>query len=161
MAVEIGIIKKVRLFNSLDEAEQRQLAKASNLLNYRDRDEIFSEGAEGKELFIVNNGTVNIVKKIGTTMGENETQTLANLRSGEYFGEFTFFLGGIHSASAVAEGDVSILVLDRSDFNQIAQDDPMLGYTIMKEITIYMGELLREMNKKFAKLVGIMWNGKR
>ncbi len=160
MAVEIDYIKRVKMFGKLSEDDQRHLARISAMRNYSQGDVIFSEGEKGKELYIINRGIIKIKKKIETAMQENETQTLTKVRSGDHFGEFTFFEGGTHSASAIAAGDVSLLVLSRDDFNKLIKEVPRLGYKIMQEMTVSLGELLREMNKRLTGLVSYMYGEK-
>ncbi len=65
---------------------------------------IFHEGDPGDAMFIVESGSVGIVKEV-----EGETIRLATLNGGELFGEMAIIDGGKRMASAVAEEDSVVL----------------------------------------------------
>lgn len=58
---------------------------------------IFEEGSTGRELFVVLEGKVDIVK----TTGASET-TIVSLGKGEFFGEMAVIDGSARSATAIA-----------------------------------------------------------
>ena len=69
---------------------------------------IFFEGDPGDAMFIVESGSVGIVKEV-----EGETIRLATLNDGELFGEMAIIDGGKRMASAVAQEDSVVLKIPR------------------------------------------------
>ena len=83
---------------------------------------IFFEGDPGDAMFIVESGSVGIVKEV-----EGETIRLATLNGGELFGEMAIIDGGNRMASAVAQEDSVVLKIPRETLEaKLAEYDPFL-----------------------------------
>ena len=83
---------------------------------------IFFEGDPGDAMFIVESGSVGIVKEV-----EGETVRLATLGNGELFGEMAIIDGGNRMASAVAQEDSVVLKVPREMLEaKLAEYDPFL-----------------------------------
>ena len=83
---------------------------------------IFFEGDPGDAMFIVESGSIGIVKAV-----EGESIRLATLGDGELFGEMAIIDGGKRMASAVAEEDSVLLRIPRETLEaKIAAYDPFL-----------------------------------
>lgn len=72
---------------------------------------IFSEGSQGQDMYVVQSGSVEIFRERG-----GEHQTLATLKSPEFFGEMAFFGDTTRSASAKATEESEILIIDKESF---------------------------------------------
>ena len=68
---------------------------------------MFQEGDEGKELFVIGEGEVEIRKESAS----GESMTLARLGPGNFFGELSFIDQRPRSASAVARGVLDVYVV--------------------------------------------------
>ena len=83
---------------------------------------IFFEGDPGDAMFIVESGSIGIVKEV-----EGETIRLATLNGGELFGEMAIIDGGNRMASAVAQEDSVVLRIPREMMEaKLAEYDPFL-----------------------------------
>lgn len=83
---------------------------------------IFFEGDPGDAMFIVETGSVGIVKAV-----EGGSIRLATLGGGELFGEMAIIDGGKRMASAVAEEDSVVLKIPRETLEaKLAEYDPFL-----------------------------------
>ena len=83
---------------------------------------IFFEGDPGDAMFIVESGSIGIVKEV-----EGETIRLATLNGGELFGEMAIIDGGDRMASAVAQEDSVVLRIPREMMEaKLAEYDPFL-----------------------------------
>ncbi len=83
---------------------------------------IFFEGDPGDAMFIVESGSIGIVKEV-----EGETIRLATLTGGELFGEMAIIDGGNRMASAVAQEDSVVLKIPRKMLEaKLAGYDPFL-----------------------------------
>ena len=83
---------------------------------------IFFEGDPGDAMFIVESGSIGIVKAV-----EGESIRLATLGDGELFGEMAIIDGANRMASAVAEEDSVLLRIPRQTLEaKIAAYDPFL-----------------------------------
>lgn len=77
---------------------------------------IFNEGDPGASMYVVLSGKVKIVKK-----ARGVDKTLAVFGPGDFFGEMAIISGKTRSASAVAEEDCRLQVLERHDFLNMVQ----------------------------------------
>ena len=90
--------------------------------HYKKGTTIFYEGDPGDAMFIVESGSVVILKAL-----EGESIRLATLGDGELFGEMAIIDGANRMASAVAEEDSVLLRIPRQTLEaKIAAYDPFL-----------------------------------
>ena len=90
--------------------------------NYEKGATIFFEGDPGDAMFIVESGSVQIVKAV-----EGGSIRLAILGDGELFGEMAIIDGGKRMASAVAHEDSVVLKVPREMLEaKLAEHDPFL-----------------------------------
>ncbi len=81
-------------------------------VHFKEGDIIFKENEEDcKEMYIINSGRVNIVKKVGDT-----DATLTTLDEGDFFGEMSLITGNKRSASAIAQTDCKLHTMDKETF---------------------------------------------
>lgn len=77
-------------------------------VNYGNNEIIFAEGEEGKEVFVVLSGTVNILKEIfGVEI------VVDTMLSGDVFGEMAFISGIPRTATARSVGDTTLGLVDQ------------------------------------------------
>ena len=83
-----------------------------NKIHFKEGDIIFKENEEDcKEMYVIDSGRVNIVKKVGDT-----DTTLATLDEGDFFGEMSLITGSKRSASAIAHTKCKLHTMDKETF---------------------------------------------
>jgi CRP-like cAMP-binding protein len=88
---------------------------------------IFEENSPGAEMFVVHSGKVRLF-----TRGEDgEEVTLATVEEGGFFGEMTLIDKSPRSATAVAEEDARLVVLDRPRFLYMIRQQPKFAFAVM------------------------------
>ncbi len=113
-------------------------------LHFKHGEIIFREGEDSDFAYIVESGTVEIFKQL-----KRGTVLLATLNAGEIFGEMGLLSDLPRSASAAADGMVTVKRISREYFNQMLSNQPQELVITMKAWV----ERLREMNAKISKLV--------
>ena len=93
------------------------------------RDYIFSEGDYGREIYIVQEGQVEILK----TLGGSQVR-LAVLETGDCFGETELFEDQPRAVSARALTDCKLVRIDPSTFQEIVWENPEIALRVMREI---------------------------
>ncbi|MBT3881558.1 MAG: cyclic nucleotide-binding domain-containing protein [Candidatus Scalindua sp.] len=79
---------------------------------FKEGDIIFKENAEDcKEMYIIDSGRVNIVKKV-----EDTDISLTTLDEGDFFGEMSLITGSKRSASAIAHTKCKLHTMDKETF---------------------------------------------
>jgi len=86
---------------------------------------LFKEGAQGDEMYLIRSGKIRIVKDL-----EGTKKTLAVLGEGEFFGEMAVLDKRPRSASAIAETDAKLIIVDRNAFLSSVNKNPFIKYII-------------------------------
>jgi ATP-binding cassette subfamily B protein len=85
-------------------------------------DEIVREGEPAEAFYILASGRARVVKR-----GEAKEEIPLNvLRPGDEFGEMGLFEGGVRTATVRCSSDVSVLRLDREDFQRLLEENAEL-----------------------------------
>jgi CRP-like cAMP-binding protein len=81
--------------------------------NFKNEQIIFKEGTFGDWLYLVDEGEVEISRKV-----EGKKIVIAVFKSGDIFGEVAYITKAARSATASAIGDTTVGVIDRNFFDQ-------------------------------------------
>jgi CRP-like cAMP-binding protein len=106
---------------------------------------IFRQGELGTEMYIIQEGTVDIVKHIN-----GESHILSQLERGDFFGEMAILESVARTADAVASSDVRVLVINGSRFDEMLRKNPEVAVRIIRKYS----KRLREANALLERLVG-------
>ncbi len=106
---------------------------------------IFSQGELGTEMFIIQEGEVEIVKHIG-----GESHVLSRLEKGDFFGEMALLEAMPRTADAVAVSEVKVVAINGSRFDEMLRKNPEVAVRIIRKYS----KRLREANTLLEKLVG-------
>src|SRR5687768_11559840 len=108
-------------------------------------DMIFAQGDLGTDMYIIQEGEVDIIKHIG-----NESHLLSHLEKGDFFGEMALMEAAPRTADAVAKTDVKVLVINGSRFDEMLRKNPEIAVRIIRKYS----KRLREANTLLERLVG-------
>jgi CRP/FNR family cyclic AMP-dependent transcriptional regulator len=86
---------------------------------------LFKEGAVGDEMYLIRSGKIRIMKDL-----EGTKKTLAVIGEGEFFGEMALLDKRPRSASAIAETDAKLIIVDRNAFLSSVNKNPFIKYII-------------------------------
>ncbi len=106
---------------------------------------IFTQDELGTEMYIVLEGEVEIVKRIG-----EEAHTLSRLEKGDFFGEMSVLESIARTADAIAKTDVKVLVINGSRFDEMLRKNPEIAVRIIRKYS----KRLREANTLLERLAG-------
>lgn len=114
-------------------------------LVFNSGERIFSQGDLGTEMFIIQDGTVEIIKHIG-----GESHVLSRLEKGDFFGEMALLEALPRTADAVAVSEVRVVAINGSRFDEMLRKNPEVAVRIIRKYS----KRLREANTLLEKLVG-------
>lgn len=120
------------LFSSLSPEERKFVLAHFYLKIYHENEIITKEGDPGDSLFIIKDGVVGIY----TTDPKGEKVKLAELGSGDFFGEVSLITGTPRTATAIALTKVRMLEMTKEDFQKICRIFPSIlqkGVEVVKE----------------------------
>lgn len=112
---------------------------------YAAGDMIFSQGDLGTEMFIIQDGEVEIIKHIN-----GESHILSHLEKGDFFGEMALLEAAPRTADAIAKSEAKVLIINGSRFDDMLKKNPEIAVRIIRKYS----KRLREANTLLERLVG-------
>lgn len=108
----------------------RSKAKPSYSVEVEASDFVFEEGDLGMDMFIIQEGQVEISKNF-----KGETRKLAVLGQGDFFGEMSILEDLPRTASATAKTDCSLLRINGSTFDQMLRKNPEIAVRMLRKLS--------------------------
>src|SRR4051794_17618775 len=138
-----ALLARVSLFADLSERDLEQLAQVAVPRSYESGEAVFREGASGDTCYVVREGSVRVTRR----HSDGRVITLAELRSGDIFGELAMFGGETRSASVEA--------LERTRAHAILSGDMRRIMLQHAEIAVKMleglADRLRQANERISR----------
>lgn len=103
----------------LNEADLKIVVNAMEEKNYKPGDAVITQGEDGAELFVVENGIL-ICSKV--FLKDTKSTFLKKYGAGDSFGELALLYNVPRAATIVAETECKVWCLDRGTFNHIVKD---------------------------------------
>jgi CRP/FNR family cyclic AMP-dependent transcriptional regulator len=151
--VRLNILEKVPLFAGLSRRQLGKLLVKFFEKDYAPGETIFNEGEPGKALFIILGGNVSICRAL-----DQEEELLATLSTGGYFGELALIDDQPRFASARATEPSRLLILYRSDFEDLMEGQRVLAIQVMgnllKTLAGYVRRAQSPRNGRSSSIVG-------
>ncbi len=122
---KLALLRDVPLFHGLDTSHLDRLAQLAVDVHARDGDVLMRQGETGDEFFVVISGNVAI---------EREGQRLARLGPGDFLGEIALIDQRPRTATATADGETYLLVLDHRHFEALLDEFPGIGRQVAREL---------------------------
>jgi CRP-like cAMP-binding protein len=106
---------------------------------------IFSEGEIGNDMFILQAGTVELIKAIA-----GETKVLATLEKGDFFGEMSVLEDLPRTATARAKTDVEVVRINGATFDTMLKSNTEIAIRMMRKLS----RRLREVTSMLEEALG-------
>jgi CRP-like cAMP-binding protein len=129
MDVFVKLLSIAKCLRSFGVDDLRNLLSISSKAIWKAGDEIFIEGDQGRDMYILCSGKVNIWRKNGA-----EKVSLANLAEGESFGEMGLIRGGARSANASAVAQTIALRINQERLHQVPSTAALLYKNLAREL---------------------------
>jgi CRP/FNR family cyclic AMP-dependent transcriptional regulator len=127
----------VSLFEGLSKRQLRRIAEASEIVNYMAGHSIVREGEDGDSFFVVLEGQAKV-----SVRGRTVNRTLP----GDHFGEISLLDGGPRTATVASETPMTMLVLDRAEFQHVIKEDPQVAVSLMESLA----RMIRRVDRSLA-----------
>ncbi len=119
------------------------------------KDEIlFKEGTTDETLYILISGKLEVLKMIGS---ENSI-SIDTLKPGSMTGELSFVDNEAHTMRLVSKTESQVLMLQKSAFEGLVEQHPLLTYHVMRSILRYSHQIQRKINNKYLEMHRLVQN---
>jgi CRP-like cAMP-binding protein len=100
------------------------------IVSYAEGQWVFEEGDHNRDLYIIQDGSIDIIKK--TPQGE---MLLATFEKGDFFGDMALLQGGPRFAGARSKGASRLLVLQPGGFLLKIRRDPTFAFEMLQQLS--------------------------
>jgi CRP/FNR family cyclic AMP-dependent transcriptional regulator len=136
------ILQNVPLFHSLTPKELRILEKLVHVRTYEADEPVFVESEPGAGMYVIRSGRVDIKLKHQS----EHPLLLAELQTGDFFGEMALLGDSSRSATAVARESSELIGFFHPDLEEIMNLHPTMGAKIAIGLAKTMADRLRYTN---------------
>lgn len=131
MTNHVDVLKKVPIFEGLNDEEYTQVASLMKEREYKRDEVIFTQDQMGDALFVIVEGRV----KVALYSEAGKEIILSILKNGDFFGEMSLLDGEPRSANVVSLDKSKILILERLNFAGYLEKSPTLTLKILKVLS--------------------------
>ena len=128
--MDINFLRNVSLFKGLNEEGLKALSELCFTREFAKEGVIILAEQEGDTLFIIQEGQV----KVCISSEEGREVILSLLGPGSVFGELALLDGKLRSANVIATDATSLVMLRRSDFQQLIYKTPEIAMALLAEL---------------------------
>jgi CRP-like cAMP-binding protein/CheY-like chemotaxis protein len=141
------VLKKVPFFQALGKDGIDFIIERLKFKPFNQGEAVCKGGDPGDKMYIIISGNVKVV--VAAEPAGEET-VIANLGSGNYFGEMALLTGEPRSASVITTEPSEMFILNKADFDVIIERFPSITLSMTK----IMSQRLRETNQMAAQKSG-------
>lgn len=132
----LGVLAKTPLFHALTDEERKQLAPRLKSAPFVAGETMTRQGNEAHWLYIIVHGEAEVNVSVA-----DQTQHVATLKDGDYFGEMGMLTGARRGATVVAMTDVKTYRVGKDDFEDIIHRRPEMAVDIAHTLHRRQAEL--------------------
>jgi CRP-like cAMP-binding protein len=156
MTVKCEFLKKIPLFQDLEDDEIQQVLNCTIPRDFPQGSVILLEGETGDSLFIMCRGEVEITKALTLVLDEDTPKERVMIRlkaeDGVCFGEMALLENEARSATVTASSDCTLLELHQQEFLALVRGNPQMGLKILLRLAQLLSRHLRKSNQDVIKL---------
>jgi len=155
---ELEALKKIHILADLSDDELEVVLQKTRFVDATAGTMIMEEGSMGNTMYFFVRGVVDITKsmtlKIATKGFENVEKSMVKLDANvvSFFGEMAMIDESPRSANVMAATDCRILEINKSDFEQICEQEPVIGLKMLRRIARVLSNNVRKGNEDVMKL---------
>lgn len=139
-----GRLDKIRLLESLTEAERQAIARRCAWKQFRAGEQILDPDSATRDVLFITEGEVRVVNY---SVSGRET-AYAHIPAGELVGEIAAIDGLARSASVVAIADCTVGIFSREEFVRLVEGHAVIAFQLLRHLT----GIVRNANERIAEL---------
>jgi len=123
-------LRRIPFFSGLPDDILVAIAGKLRREHYLKDDVVFVQGGLGNAMYLIESGQVAVIAQSG-----NEEKVLSYLGSGSFFGEMALLLGERRSATVRVTIDADLLVLHKTDLDEMLVQYPTIALMFSRELS--------------------------
>lgn len=133
------LLQNVELFDGLGDDDLEEVSTLCSQRIYKKGELLVTQGEIGSELFIINQGLVEVMVR-----GRSDPRVVVNLGVGQLIGEMSLVDRGPRSATVRAIHNPTIVqVIQHDAFHDLCQHNTRIGYIVMLNLAADLSFKLR------------------
>lgn len=142
------LLNETEFFQGIDSEVMSKITAICREESYPKDTILFNKDEDAKYLFILKEGSVNLVIQNGGTLSTPLTE------SGEVFGWSCMVEDGVYTASGICAKDSRLMKIDRDKLNKIFDEHPHMGLIIIKRLGAVFS---RRLSSVYRDLLSCSW----
>ena len=146
----VKLLQRCELFSELTPEQIEQVAALTKEVVYKAGEVIIREGDPSDEMYIIQDGMVEVLVstgRIADVPGPPQLTPLVRLGQGQFFGEMSLVDSGVRSATVRTVKDNTVLyAISRQAFWDLCDGNHHIGYVVMRNIAFDLSFKLRHRN---------------
>jgi CRP/FNR family cyclic AMP-dependent transcriptional regulator len=122
---KIDLLKRAPLFSRCSKKELEQVAAVADEIDLREGKELTTEGAPGREFFVLIEGSADVRRK---------GRKINTMKDGDFFGEIALISGAPRTATVTATSPVRALVVTDRDFRTLLRRSPSMQMKVLEAL---------------------------
>lgn len=147
----LSILKGLDVFSGIEYHALMNLSKLFEEKIYNQGEIIFNEGSIENSMMVITSGEV----RVSQTPDSNTEEALIILKEGDLFGEMALIDDLPRSATTIANTNVIIFEISRSNFLNFIKTDPESGVRILLKLAKILSSRLRETDTKLKAFINL------
>jgi len=137
-------LKKITFFSTMSDGEREKLIPLLHEHRVPAGQAIVTEGEPGRRFYLLIDGQALVIEELDS----HRAKLLAELKSGDVFGELSILDEGTRSASVVARSDCSLQFIAADEFKTLLLGHPEITLKVAK----ILASRLRNADKEIKEL---------
>lgn len=158
----INSLQETELFKNLSPGQIGNVLKICRTVRFSAHEIIMQEGEVGDRMYIIKQGTVEVIKKLimddldDEHGDKNKVFTQLNADQHHVFGEIALLEESKRTATVRAVTDCILYEISKADFLNLAEADCEFGYRILLNMARIVAARLRKADEDTIKLTTVL-----
>jgi CRP-like cAMP-binding protein len=122
---KLDLLKRVPLFSELSKRDLEEVAKIADELDFKEGKSLTTEGAAGREFFVIVEGTAEVSR------GRRKLRTLSD---GDFFGEISLITKLPRTATVTTVSPLRALVVTDRSFRSLLERQPGIQHKVLSAL---------------------------
>lgn len=146
---ERDLLRAIGIFSTLSDPELDIIGTNCEFRDYADGETVYEAGTTDEELFVIERGSVRIVRTADGSGGDGGQIDLARFVAGEGFGEQDLMSAEPRSARAIVDGDTRLLAFPAAGrrLGDVIHEHPAIFAKVLHQLLVLVAGRIRSTNK--------------